>query len=154
MIRIAPSEKDTTTATLEKRLWSAAEQAVPALLSGLKSQEYSGGRPQGPVLRLEGAIRHDGNTNAVDKERLNNSVGQGRRFPFGLLGTNNANYLCIQLFHSALNDKGHAGFVMANGEWNSHYCSMKIIEQKSSLSVRKGSRQEFVEKRAEVYARV
>jgi type I restriction enzyme M protein len=30
MIWIAPSEKDTATAALEKRFWSAAEQAVPA----------------------------------------------------------------------------------------------------------------------------
>ena len=52
MIWLAPSEKDTDTAALEERLWGAAEQAVPAPISGLKSQEYSGGRPQGPVLGL------------------------------------------------------------------------------------------------------
>jgi hypothetical protein len=28
--------------------------------------------------------------------------------------TDNANYLWIQLFYSALNEKGRAGFVMAN----------------------------------------
>jgi type I restriction enzyme M protein len=54
------------------------------------------------------------NVNAVDKERLKDSVGKGRRFPFGLPRTDNANYLWIQLFHSALNEKGRAGFVMAN----------------------------------------
>ena len=36
---IAPSEKDTATATLEKRLWDAADQFRAN--SGLKSQEYS-----------------------------------------------------------------------------------------------------------------
>jgi type I restriction enzyme M protein len=54
------------------------------------------------------------NVNAVDKERLKDSVGPGRRFPFGLPRTDNANYLWIQLFYSALNDKGRAGFIMAN----------------------------------------
>jgi type I restriction enzyme M protein len=41
-------------------------------------------------------------------------VGVGRRYPFGLPRTDNANYLWIQLFYSALNAKGRAGFVMAN----------------------------------------
>jgi len=54
------------------------------------------------------------NVNAVDKERLKDMVGTGRRFPFGLPKTDNANYLWIQLFYSALGAKGRAGFVMAN----------------------------------------
>ncbi len=54
------------------------------------------------------------NVNAVDKERLTDMVGAGRRFPFGLPRTDNANYLWIQLFYSSLNTKGRAGFVMAN----------------------------------------
>jgi type I restriction enzyme M protein len=91
------------------------------------------------VHGLEGDIRHGGNVNsyyddphnaigqfdfvlanppfnvnAVDKERLNDMVGSGRRFPFGLPRTDNANYLWIQLFYSALNSQGRAGFVMAN----------------------------------------
>jgi type I restriction enzyme M protein len=91
------------------------------------------------VHGLEGDIRHGGNVNsyyddphnatgqfdfvlanppfnvnAVDKERLKDMVGAGRRFPFGLPKTDNANYLWIQLFHSALNAEGRAGFVMAN----------------------------------------
>lgn len=91
------------------------------------------------VHGLEGDIRHGGNVNsyyddphtatgafdfvlanppfnvnAVDKERLKDMVGAGRRFPFGLPRTDNANYLWIQLFYSALNTKGRAGFVMAN----------------------------------------
>lgn len=55
------------------------------------------------------------NVNAVDKERLKDAVGPGRRFPFGLPRTDNANYLWIQLFYSSLNDKGRAAFVMAGG---------------------------------------
>lgn len=91
------------------------------------------------VHGLEGDIRHGGNinsyyddphiatgqfdfvlanppfnVNAVDKERIKDMVGAGRRFPFGLPRTDNANYLWIQLFYSALNAKGRAGFVMAN----------------------------------------
>jgi type I restriction enzyme M protein len=54
------------------------------------------------------------NVNAVDKERLAAAVGPGRRFPFGLPRADNANYLWIQLFYSALSPKGRAGFVMAN----------------------------------------
>ncbi|MEO8008450.1 MAG: N-6 DNA methylase, partial [Betaproteobacteria bacterium] len=54
------------------------------------------------------------NVNAVDKDRLKDAVGPGRRFPFGLPRTDNANYLWIQFFYSALNDKGRAAFVMAN----------------------------------------
>src|SRR3954467_1866752 len=36
------------------------------------------------------------------------------RFPLGMPGTNNANYLWIGLFYAALNETGRAGFVMAN----------------------------------------
>lgn len=91
------------------------------------------------VHGLEGDIRHGGNVNsyyddphaatgqfdfvlanppfnvnAVDKERIKDMVGAGRRFPFGLPRTDNANYLWIQLFYSSLNGNGRAGFVMAN----------------------------------------
>jgi type I restriction enzyme M protein len=55
------------------------------------------------------------NVNAVDKDRLKDAVGSGRRFPFGLPRSDNANYLWIQLFYSALNNRGRAAFVMAGG---------------------------------------
>jgi len=51
------------------------------------------------------------NVNRVDKERIKNDR---RRFPFGIPSVDNANYLWIQIFYSALNNKGRAGFVMAN----------------------------------------
>ena len=202
---VAPPEKDTASATLEKRLWDAADQFRAN--SGLKAQEYSApvlgliflrfaevrfaahrarlelpstsGRGAGgegaamfvssarfvcknkknpaatlsihgvektdetgrlcrqnlAVHGLEGDIRHGGqvnsyyddphkatgqfdfvisnppfNVNSVDKERLNDSVGPGRRYPFGLPRTDNANYLWIHLFHSALNQKGRNEF--------------------------------------------
>lgn len=106
------------------------------------------------VHGLEGDIRHGGNVNsyyddphnatgqfdfvlanppfnvnAVDKERLTGMVGLGRRFPFGLPRTDNANYLWIQLFYSALNAKGRAGFVMASGAENIGFSEADIRQQ-------------------------
>jgi type I restriction enzyme M protein len=69
------------------------------------------------------------NVNAVDKERLKDSVGQGRRFPFGLPNTDNANYLWIQLFYSALNVKGRAGFVMANSASDARSSEQELRKQ-------------------------
>ncbi len=50
------------------------------------------------------------NVNKVDKAKLEDDP----RFRLGLPNTDNANYLWIQTFYSALNDTGRAGFVMAN----------------------------------------
>jgi type I restriction enzyme M protein len=69
------------------------------------------------------------NVNAVDKERLKESVGPGRRFPFGLPRTDNANYLWIQLFYSALNQKGRAGFVMANSASDARSSEQELRRQ-------------------------
>jgi type I restriction enzyme M protein len=69
------------------------------------------------------------NVNAVDKERLKDSVGPGRRYPFGLPRTDNANYLWIQLFHSALNPKGRAGFVMANSASDARSSEQELRRQ-------------------------
>lgn len=69
------------------------------------------------------------NVNAVDKERLKDSVGPGRRFPFGLPRTDNGNYLWIQLFHSSLNAKGRAGFVMANSASDARSSEMELRKQ-------------------------
>src|SRR5712664_822095 len=69
------------------------------------------------------------NVNAVDKERLKDSVGPSRRFPFGLPRTDNANYLWIQLFYSSLNDKGRAAFVMANSASDARASEMELRKQ-------------------------
>ena len=50
------------------------------------------------------------NVNKIDKSKLEGD----KRFPFGLPKSDNGNYIWIQAFYSALNDKGRAGFVMAN----------------------------------------
>jgi type I restriction enzyme M protein len=50
------------------------------------------------------------NVNKIDKSKLEGD----KRFPFGLPKADSGNYIWIQAFYSALNDKGRAGFVMAN----------------------------------------
>ena len=69
------------------------------------------------------------NVNAVDKERLTDMVGAGRRFPFGMPRTDNANYLWIQLFYSSLNAKGRAGFVMANSASDARSSEQTLRQQ-------------------------
>ena len=69
------------------------------------------------------------NVNAVDKERLADMVGAGRRFPFGMPRTDNANYIWIQLFYSSLNAKGRAGFVMANSASDARSSEQALRQQ-------------------------
>ena len=69
------------------------------------------------------------NVNAVDKERLTGDVGKNRRFTFGLPRTDNANYLWIQVFYSALNDKGRAGFIMANSASDARASEQELRRQ-------------------------
>ena len=69
------------------------------------------------------------NVNAVNKERLEGSVGEGRRYPFGLPRSDNANTLWIQLFWSSLNDHGRAGFVMANSASDARASEQEIRRQ-------------------------
>jgi type I restriction enzyme M protein len=69
------------------------------------------------------------NVNAVDKDRLKDAVGKNRRYPLGLPRTDNANYLWIQMFYSALNDKGRAGFVMANSAADARASEQEIRKQ-------------------------
>src|SRR5208282_1287523 len=69
------------------------------------------------------------NVNAVDKERLKDQVGTNRRYPFGLPRSDNANYLWIQLFYSALNEKGRAGFVMANSASDARSSEQELRRQ-------------------------
>lgn len=52
------------------------------------------------------------NVKQVDKN--NSFLKTDERLPFGLPKNDNGNYLWIQYFHSFLNEKGRAGFVMAS----------------------------------------
>ncbi len=65
------------------------------------------------------------NVNGVDKEQISDDP----RFPFGMPRLDNANYIWIQIFWSALNDSGRAGFVMANGASDASHSEMEIRKQ-------------------------
>nr|VFK11489.1 MAG: N-6 DNA Methylase [Candidatus Kentron sp. LPFa]VFK27655.1 MAG: N-6 DNA Methylase [Candidatus Kentron sp. LPFa] len=65
------------------------------------------------------------NVDRVDKERLKDDP----RFPFGMPRTDNANYLWIQNFYSALSAKGRAGFVMANSASDARASELEIRRQ-------------------------
>jgi len=62
------------------------------------------------------------NVNRVDKERLKDDP----RFPFGLPRADNANYLWIEIFYSALSDSGRGGFVMANSAADARGSELEI----------------------------
>jgi type I restriction enzyme M protein len=62
------------------------------------------------------------NVNGVDKDRIKDDP----RYPFGMPRTDNANYLWIQEFYSALNEGGRAGFVMANSASDARSSELEI----------------------------
>lgn len=62
------------------------------------------------------------NVDKVDKTKLEDDD----RFPFGLPSADNANYLWIQTFYSALNGTGRAGFVMANSASDARGSELEI----------------------------
>src|SRR5207248_4585798 len=62
------------------------------------------------------------NVNGVDKEKIKGDP----RYSLGLPSTDNANYLWIQEFYSALNSHGRAGFVMANSASDARGSEMEI----------------------------
>lgn len=66
------------------------------------------------------------NVNNIQKERLESDKA---RFPFGMPRTDNGNYIWIQQFYSALNDKGRAGFVMANSASDARASEQEIRKQ-------------------------
>jgi type I restriction enzyme M protein len=62
------------------------------------------------------------NVNGVDRERIKDDP----RYPFGMPRVDNANYLWIQEFYSALNEGGRAGFVMANSASDARGSELEI----------------------------
>jgi type I restriction enzyme M protein len=66
------------------------------------------------------------NVDGVDKSRIKDDT---HRFPLGMPNVDNGNYLWIQLFYSALNDTGRAGFVMANSASDARHSELEIRRQ-------------------------
>lgn len=64
----------------------------------------------------------------VDKVKKEQLAGD-KRFPFGMPKSDNANYLWIQEFYSALTDTGRAGFVMANSAGDAGHSEREIRKQ-------------------------
>ena len=62
------------------------------------------------------------NVNGVDKDKLAGDP----RFRYGVPRPDNANYLWIQLFYSALAERGRAGFVMANSAGDAGHSEREI----------------------------
>jgi len=62
------------------------------------------------------------NVNGVDKEKIRDD----KRFVYGIPKPDNANYLWIEVFLSALNGKGRAGFVMANSASDARQSELEI----------------------------
>jgi type I restriction enzyme M protein len=62
------------------------------------------------------------NVNGVDKDKIRDD----KRYVFGIPTADNANYLWIQIFWSAVNDKGRAGFVMANSAADARGSELEI----------------------------
>jgi type I restriction enzyme M protein len=62
------------------------------------------------------------NVNGVDKERIKDDP----RFALGVPSVDSANYLWIQIFSSALNEKGRAGFVMANSASDARHSELSV----------------------------
>jgi len=65
------------------------------------------------------------NVNGVDKDRISDDP----RFPFGMPRPDNGNYVWMQIFWSALNDTGRAGFVMANSASDARQSEQEIRKQ-------------------------
>ena len=62
------------------------------------------------------------NVDKVDKEKIKDDP----RFPFGMPKADNANYLWIEIFYSALSAQGRAGFVMANSAADARGTELEI----------------------------
>jgi type I restriction enzyme M protein len=113
------TEKDAKTVKLAKM-----NLAVHGLSGDIReANTYYDAKVHDPLGRFDFVMANPPfNVSGVDKDRLKDD----RRFPLGLPSTDNANYLWIQLFHSALNDTGRAGFVMANSAGDARGSELEI----------------------------
>ena len=62
------------------------------------------------------------NVNGVDKDRIKDDP----RFSYGIPSVDNGNYLWIEIFASALNETGRAGFVMANSASDARHSELGV----------------------------
>ena len=62
------------------------------------------------------------NVSGIDKEKIKDDP----RFKLGMPSIDNGNYVWIQIFYHALNDKGRAGFVMANSAADARGAELEI----------------------------
>jgi len=65
------------------------------------------------------------NVNGVDKK----AISKDKRLGKGIPNVDNANYLWIQYFYSALNGNGRAGFVMANSASDTRYSEQEVRQK-------------------------
>jgi type I restriction enzyme M protein len=66
------------------------------------------------------------NVNNIDKEKIKDDK---KHYPLGIPRADNGNYLWIQLFYSSLNEKGRAGFIMANSASDARQSEMELRRQ-------------------------
>ena len=66
------------------------------------------------------------NVDMIQKDRL---IDDKKRFPFGMPRNDNGNYIWIQMFYAALNEKGRAGFVMANSASDARGSELEIRQK-------------------------
>jgi type I restriction enzyme M protein len=112
------TEKEPTTIKLSKM-----NLAVHGLAGDIRAANTYYEDPHKCVGKFEYVMANPPfNVSGVDKERLENDP----RFKLGTPNTDNANYLWIQVFYHSLNEKGRAGFVMANSAADARATELEI----------------------------
>lgn len=120
-LSIFGTEKDQTTVNLNKM-----NLAVHGLTGDVRVANTFYEDPHEAVGKFDFIMANPPfNVSGVDKERLEGD----KRLPFDIPKNDNANYFWIQLFYSALNESGRAGFVMANSAGDARG-SEQVIRQK------------------------
>ncbi len=83
-------------------------------------------KPASPAGRFDFVLANPPfNVNGIDKEKIKTD----KRFCYGLPRTDNGNYLWMQIFYSALNEKGRAGFVMSNAAADARQSELEVRKQ-------------------------